>query len=86
MTVFLSRNSYSGPWVSHARSPHFIPFQKSSLHGNHELLTQFASLGLTINEGIAIDARLVQSASRPLSEDKLKEDKDKARNARGQAG
>jgi IS5 family transposase len=32
---------------------------------NHELLSQFASKGLTINEGIAIDARLVQSASHP---------------------
>jgi IS5 family transposase len=27
---------------------------------NHELLNQFAAKGLTINEGIAIDARLVQ--------------------------
>jgi transposase, IS5 family len=27
---------------------------------NHELLSQFAAKGLTINEGIAIDARLVK--------------------------
>ena len=40
---------------------------------NHELLFQFSSRGLAINEGIAVDARLVQSASHPLSEDKLKE-------------
>jgi hypothetical protein len=33
---------------------------------NHELLSQFASRGLTINEGIAVDARLVKSASHPL--------------------
>ena len=38
---------------------------------NHELLSQFAAKGLTINEGIAIDARLVQSASHPLSNEKL---------------
>lgn len=42
---------------------------------NHELLSQFAAKGLTINEGIAIDARLVQSASRPISEEKLKEER-----------
>jgi IS5 family transposase len=30
---------------------------------------------LTINEGIAIDARLVKSASHPLSQKKLKEEK-----------
>ena len=44
---------------------------------NHELLSQFASKGLTINEGIAIDARLVKSASHPLSTEKLKEEKQK---------
>jgi hypothetical protein len=30
---------------------------------------------LTINEGIAIDARLVQSASHPLKSEKLQEEK-----------
>jgi len=44
---------------------------------NHELLSQFADKGLTINEGIAIDARLVQSASHPISKEKLKEEKQK---------
>jgi len=44
---------------------------------NHELLTQFSSKGLTINEGVAIDARLVQSASHPISKDKLKKEKKK---------
>ena len=38
---------------------------------NNELLSQFAARGLTMNEGIAIDALLIQSASRPLSEEKL---------------
>jgi hypothetical protein len=32
---------------------------------------------LSINEGIAIDARLVQSASKPLSNDELRKLKDK---------
>jgi hypothetical protein len=34
---------------------------------NNELLTPFASRGLTIKGGIAIDARLVQPASHPLN-------------------
>ena len=32
-----------------------------------DILKQFSEQGLTINEGIAIDARIVKSASRPLS-------------------
>jgi len=44
---------------------------------NSEILRQFEGQGLTINEGIAVDARLVQSASRPLSNDELKKQRDK---------
>ena len=40
---------------------------------NSEILRQFEGQGLTINEGVAVDARLVKSASRPLSNDQLKE-------------
>jgi transposase, IS5 family len=50
---------------------------------NNELLMQFASRGLTINEGIAVDARLVQSASHPLSEDKLEEARKKRETPEG---
>jgi IS5 family transposase len=50
---------------------------------NHEVLIQFTSKGLTINEGIAIDARLVQSASHPLSNDKLQEEKAKRETPEG---
>jgi IS5 family transposase len=39
---------------------------------NNAVLGEFAKRGLSINEGIAIDARLVKSASRPLSNDGLK--------------
>jgi IS5 family transposase len=39
---------------------------------NTEILRQFEAKGLTINEGIAVDARLVKSASRPVSNDELK--------------
>jgi IS5 family transposase len=42
---------------------------------NNELLSQFASKGLAINEGIAVDARLVKSASHPRSKEKLDEER-----------
>lgn len=39
---------------------------------NSILLKQFHKHGLSINEGIAVDARLVKSASRPVSQKELK--------------
>jgi IS5 family transposase len=50
---------------------------------NHELLSQFTSRGLTINEGIAVDARLVQSASHPMSKEKLEDEKKKRETPEG---
>jgi len=50
---------------------------------NSDLLVQFAAKGLTINEGIAIDARLVQSASHPISTEKLKEERQKRQTTEG---
>ena len=44
---------------------------------NNVVLQEFAKRGLSINEGIAVDARLVKSASKPLSNDELKKFKDK---------
>jgi hypothetical protein len=44
---------------------------------NSEILRRFEAQGLTINEGIAVDARLVNSASRLISNDKIKEIRDK---------
>ena len=43
---------------------------------NSEILRQFESQGLCINEGVAVDARLVKSASRPLSQDELKKQRE----------
>lgn len=40
---------------------------------NSEILRQFEAKGLIINEGVAVDARLVKSASRPVSNEKLKQ-------------
>ena len=39
---------------------------------NFEVLCQFVIQGFNINEGIAVDARLVKSSSRPLSNDQLR--------------
>ncbi len=43
---------------------------------NSEILRQFEKQGLTINEGIAVDARLVKSASSPVSSDQVKKNKE----------
>ena len=50
---------------------------------NSEVLKQFNKKGLSINEGIAIDARLVQSASRPISNDQIKELREKRQTLEG---
>jgi len=44
---------------------------------NSAVLREFAKRGLRINEGIAVDARLVKSASRPLSNEELKKEREK---------
>ena len=44
---------------------------------NNVLLQQFHQHGLAINAGMAIDARLVKSASRPLSKEQLEKLKEK---------
>jgi IS5 family transposase len=44
---------------------------------NNVVLQEFAKRGLSINEGIAVDARLVKSASKPLNNDELRKLKDK---------
>ena len=50
---------------------------------NSEILRQFEQQGLTINEGIAIDARLVQSASKPISKEQIKQLKEKKQTPEG---
>jgi IS5 family transposase len=50
---------------------------------NSEILRQFESQGLIINEGVAVDARLVKSASRPLSNDQLREVKEQRKTPEG---
>ena len=50
---------------------------------NNEVLQAFAKRGLSINEGIAVDARLVQSASRPISNDDIRKRKEKRNTPEG---
>lgn len=56
----------------------FSKFRKRLTKGKFDailsdILNQFSNQGLTINEGIAIDARIVKSASRPMSNKRLKD-------------
>ena len=46
--------------------------KKAMIKINSEVLKQFDKKGLSINEGIAIDARLVHSASHTISNDQIK--------------
>jgi IS5 family transposase len=53
--------------------------KRAMIHINNIVLQEFSKQGFSINEGIAVDARLVQSASRPMSSDeqrRLKEKRD----------
>jgi IS5 family transposase len=50
---------------------------------HHELLIQFQSGGFSIESGMAVDARLVRSASRPLSKEKLRKETKKRVTAEG---
>jgi IS5 family transposase len=57
--------------------------KKAMIQINSEVLKQFRQKGLTINEGIAIDARLVQSANRPMSNDEIKKLREKRQTPEG---
>ena len=69
--------SFDNPAPDHSTFSQFRGrFSKDTMRMiNNELLNQFAAKGLTINEGISIDACLVQSASHPISKEKLQEEK-----------
>ena len=77
--------SFDDPAPDHSTFSRFRGrFSKDTMRMiNHELLSQFAAKGLTINEGIAIDARLVQSVSHPLSNEILHEEKAKSKTPQG---
>ena len=51
---------------------------------NSEILNEFSKQGLIINEGIAVDARLVKSASKPVSNNGLREKREKRNTPEGQ--
>jgi len=69
------RLSFSKPSPDHSTFSRFRSrLSKNAMDQiNTEILRQFELQGLTINEGIAVDARLIQSASRPISNDQIKE-------------
>ena len=75
--------SFDDPTLDHSTFSRFRGrFSKENMRMiNHELLSEFAANGFTINEGIAIDARLVQSASHPLSNERLQKKLQKQREA-----
>lgn len=57
--------------------------KKAMAEINNAVLLQFSERGCTINEGIAIDARLVQSAGRPISKEQIKMQREKRETPEG---
>lgn len=57
--------------------------KKAMIKINSEFLLQFSQKGLTIHEGIAVDARLVLSASHPLRNEERKKLKEKRETPEG---
>ena len=57
--------------------------KKAMIELNSLVLNEFAKKGLIINEGIAVDARLVKSASKPLSNDEIEELKNRRNTPEG---
>jgi IS5 family transposase len=50
---------------------------------NSVVLQQFSQKGLTINEGIAVDARLIHSASHPISNEEIKKQREQSETPEG---
>ena len=50
---------------------------------NNTVLQQFSQKGLSINEGVAVDARLVKSASHPISNKEIQEQKERRETPEG---
>jgi IS5 family transposase len=77
--------SFSDPSPDHSTFSRFRKrLSKSAMDQiNTAILRQFEQQGLNINEGIAVDARLVKSASRPVSNEKLKELREKQNTVEG---
>ena len=68
--------------------PPFLKFRKRLTKGKFDPIVgnirhQSADWGLTINEGVAIDARVVKSASRPVSNKKIEDLKAKRESPAG---
>ena len=75
----------SGPEADHSTFSRFRSrlSKEAMIQLNNEILLQFAHKGLSINQGIAIDARLVKSVSRPLSNTDIRKRKEKSNTPEG---
>jgi IS5 family transposase len=76
----ISFKSFLGLSIDHPAPDHstFSRFRsrlskKAMIKLNNSLLDQFHQLGFSINEGIAVDARLIKSASKPICGEKIAE-------------
>ena len=75
----LRARGHSRPAADHSTFSRFRNrlSKEAMIELNNVVLQAFAKRGLSINEGIAVDARLVKSASKPLRNDELRKLKEK---------
>ena len=77
--------SFNKPSPDHSTFPRFRSrLSREAMNKiNNLLLQQFSRKGLSINEGVAVDARLVQSASHPISNGEIKKQREKRESPEG---
>ena len=79
MRVSFNKPSFNKPSPDHSTFSRFRGrLSKEAMNMiNNLVIQQFSQKGLTINEGVAVDARLVQSASHPISNEEIKKQREK---------
>src|SRR3990170_2994139 len=85
MRVSFNKPSFNKPSPDHSTFSRFRGrLSKEAMNMiNNLVIQQFSQKGLTINEGVAVDARLVKSASHPISNKEIKEQREKRETPEG---
>src|SRR3990170_97751 len=85
MRVSFNKPSFNKPSPDHSTFSRFRGrLSKEAMNMiNNLVLQQFSQKGLSINEGVAVDARLVKSASHPISNKEIKEQREKRETPEG---
>src|SRR3989304_6040223 len=85
MRVSFNKPSFNKPSPDHSTFSRFRGrLSKEAMNMiNNLVIQQFSQKGLIIKEGVAVDARLVQSASHPISNEEIKKQREKRETPEG---